>query len=123
MGNRKKRTVVDGIQSGLLVNCLLRWGFCPGLLFAFADTIEVRSAKPLLKLLKDFGGWPVLEDNEGGFWNESDYNFESLVGRLIGTLGINGNIMSSGVIIDESNTSMKIIYVSNLALFYWRYFL
>ena len=83
-------------------------------LFAFVDTIEARAATPLLKLLTDFGGWPVLGDNEGGFWKESEYDFESLLGRLIGTLAINGAIMSSGIAtIPFENT----LYVSSLLIF------
>ena len=41
--------------------------------------IEERGEEPLLALLEDLGGWPVLE---GGEWNEDGFDWVEMVGKL-----------------------------------------
>lgn len=40
--------------------------------------LKQRGVKPLLQLLKSFGGWPVLDPN----WNEDDFNWINLTAEL-----------------------------------------
>ena len=76
------------------------------------ETIDARKASPLINLITDLQGWPVLAHN-GGFWNEADYSFEHLAGRLVGELYI-GVVISAGVTVDNKNSSLRVLYVSAL---------
>ena len=55
------------------------------------DIIEERGVEPLISVLKDMGGWPVLEgpawDKDGFKWYEMVYRFRDMgypVGYLVG---------------------------------------
>ena len=47
--------------------------------FDFPDEIEARQGEPLLKLLKELGGFPVVE---GDNWNEADFDWMKTITDL-----------------------------------------
>lgn len=68
------------------------------------EAIEVLGAEPLLALLKELGGWPVLE---GDTWNNSDYDWVQQMARL---RNYNNDILiSEWVAADITNSSNHII--------------
>ncbi len=71
--------------------------------------MEERDKEPLVDVLKDLGGWPVLGDNEGGSWDEKGFDIESLLARL-GQFNM-GVIFSTGVGPDDKNSERYVLYV------------
>ncbi len=45
----------------------------------FKDIIESRKEAPLLKLVKELGGWPVLMGNS---WSQQSFNWQETVAKL-----------------------------------------
>lgn len=66
-------------------------------------------AEPLLALLRELGGWPVLE---GDAWNNTDYDWVQQMARL---RNYNNDILiSEWVAADITNSSNHIIQVGSL---------
>ena len=81
--------------------------------FAFlydTETIENRDDEPLRNLLNDLGGWPVLGTNDGGNWNESEYDFETLMGHLSGQYN-NDVVVGSFVGTDDKDSTRRVLFV------------
>ena len=73
------------------------------------DKIEELGVKPLLLLLRELGGWPVLDGNK---WNDSDYNWVSQMASL---RNFNNDILiSEWVAADITNSSSHIIQVFHI---------
>ncbi|XP_070560613.1 neprilysin-1-like isoform X2 [Ptychodera flava] len=51
------------------------------------DTIEERGSQPLVDLMVNLGGWPVLGNNSGGNWDESTFDLEDQLALLRGEYG------------------------------------
>jgi len=68
------------------------------------DTIERRGEVPLLTLLSELGGWPVLE---GDKWNSSAFDWVDLIGRL--RLFNNDILLSLWVGPDGKNSDQYIV--------------
>ena len=79
--------------------------------FMFTDTLETRDKQPLITILKELGGWPVLGDSEGGSWSEVNYNFENLAASLLIDYS-SGVYFSFGVTTDDKNSSRNLLFVS-----------
>ena len=76
------------------------------------DKIEELGVKPLLLLLRELGGWPVLDGNK---WNDSDYNWVSQMASL---RNFNNDILiSEWVAADITNSSSHIIQVFHIQIF------
>ncbi|XP_072047168.1 membrane metallo-endopeptidase-like 1 [Amphiura filiformis] len=82
---------------------------------ALKNTINERDAKPLLQFLHEFGGFPVLEGNYGGQWNESNFDLEDLTGRL--SAKYSSSIIGVWVGLDDKNSSRYIPHVDQPSLF------
>lgn len=72
----------------------------------FEEKREKTSTEPLLNLLNQIGGWPIIQPN----WNSEKYNWEASFGYIRGVLGIN-SLISINVIPDLLNSSKNIIEV------------
>ncbi|XP_072047744.1 neprilysin-like [Amphiura filiformis] len=79
------------------------------------ETIDERDDEPLRNLLHDLGGWPVLGDTKGGFWNETDYDFEALMGRLSGEYS-NDVIVGSFVGVDDKDSTRYVLFIDQPSL-------
>ncbi|KAG7171619.1 Neprilysin-4-like 2 [Homarus americanus] len=74
------------------------------------EAIEELEAKPLLDLLKEFGGWPVLE---GDAWNDTGYDWVRQMAHL---RNYNNDILiSEWVAADITNSSNHIIQILTAA--------
>ncbi|XP_070562164.1 neprilysin-like [Ptychodera flava] len=51
------------------------------------NIIEERGSKPLIDLMVNLGGWPVLGNNSGGNWNESAFDLEDQLALVRGEYG------------------------------------
>lgn len=74
------------------------------------DAIEKNGLYRVKQLIEKFGGWPVLESNDGGRWDERRFNLEDL---LVETErhGQNMPLIRVGVTKDLKSASNNIIYV------------
>ncbi|XP_072047613.1 endothelin-converting enzyme homolog [Amphiura filiformis] len=79
------------------------------------DTIETRDKDPLVKLLQELGGWPVLGNNEGGNWTEDTFDLELLLATFAGEYNM-GVIFSTGVGPDDKDSSRYVIYLDQAGL-------
>lgn len=71
--------------------------------------IDSRGIEPTFGLLKELGGWPVLGNNKGGNWNESQYDLTTL---LLDLLRYNNKpLINLYVYTDSKNSTIRIIYV------------
>lgn len=71
--------------------------------------IDSRGIEPTFGLLKELGGWPVLGNNTGGNWSESEYNLTTL---LLDLLRYNNKpLINLYVYTDSKNSTIRIIYV------------
>lgn len=71
--------------------------------------IDSRGIEPTFGLLKELGGWPVLGNNTGGNWSESEYNLTTL---LLALLRYNNKpLINLYVYTDSKNSTIRIIYV------------
>ena len=78
----------------------------------FAEKIEEMGTKPLIELLEDLGGWPVLQGNE---WNESEFDWVELMAML---RTYNNDILLSEMVgADITNSSYHIIQVNATVFF------
>ncbi len=80
------------------------------------DAINKLDAQPLIDILTDIGGWPVLGSKPGGNWQESSYDFISLKTRIARKFG-GGGILSVGINTDDKNTSRNVLMVDQPGLF------
>ncbi|KAL4217627.1 Membrane metallo-endopeptidase-like 1 [Mactra antiquata] len=71
------------------------------------DLIDKKGTSVAVPLLDELGGWPVLGNQPGGHWNESDFD----LAKLVATLRKYNNkvIIDMGVTIDEKNSMQRII--------------
>ncbi|XP_065167956.1 neprilysin-4 [Atheta coriaria] len=74
------------------------------------ELIKVRGIKPLLYLIKELGGWPVLDGN----WDERHFDFEWLLGQL--RLYNNDIIISEWVGPDIRNSEEYVIQIDQSSL-------
>ncbi|XP_070562109.1 membrane metallo-endopeptidase-like 1 [Ptychodera flava] len=51
------------------------------------DTIEERGSQPLVDLMVNLGGWPVLGNNSGGNWDERAFDLEDQLALVCGEYG------------------------------------
>ena len=72
----------------------------------FTDAIEALGYEPLLTLLSDFGGWPMIDKT----WDESNFNLQTLLKNL--TLINSHNLFSLFVDIDDKDNTNHILKVS-----------
>lgn len=73
--------------------------------------IEDRGMKPLADLLKELGGWPVVE---GDSWSEDDFNWIETV-KKFRRMGLETqSIFSLYIDTDLRNSSRRILYVKLL---------
>lgn len=70
-------------------------------------TLEKLGVAPLAKLLKAFGGMPLLE---GQNWTEAGYDWMTQTGRMYRELA-SSPIIGIGVTVDDKNASLKIVSV------------
>lgn len=71
--------------------------------------IDSRGIEPTFGLLKELGGWPVLGNNKGGNWSESQYDLTTL---LLDLLRYNNKpLINLYVYTDSKNSTIRIIYV------------
>ena len=64
----------------------------------------------MIEMLTSLGGWPVLETNPGGNWNQSAFSFERLLATLIGQYDTYP-IISVFVETDDKNSSEYVLQV------------
>ena len=70
------------------------------------DAIESAGTAPLLSLLKELGGWPVLE---GDAWNESSFDVTLQMARL---RTLNNEVLLAETVADDvTNSSRRIVQV------------
>ncbi|XP_070559985.1 membrane metallo-endopeptidase-like 1 [Ptychodera flava] len=81
------------------------------------DTIEERGSQPLIDLMVNLGGWPVLGNNSGGNWDESAFDLEDQLALLRGEYG-KSVIYDASVGIDDDDSTKYILklYQPGLAL-------
>ncbi|XP_072047746.1 membrane metallo-endopeptidase-like 1 [Amphiura filiformis] len=79
------------------------------------ETIDERDDEPLSNLLHDLGGWPVLGDTKGGNWNQTDYDFEALMGHLSGQYN-NDVIVGSFVRVDDKDSTRYVLFIDQPSL-------
>lgn len=73
------------------------------------DEIEMRNLSVIYTLLQEFGGWPMLEDTQGGQWNESEFDFTEL---LLALLKYNNMpLLPLWVGLDDKNNTRRIIFI------------
>uniref|UniRef100_K1R8P8 Neprilysin n=1 Tax=Magallana gigas TaxID=29159 RepID=K1R8P8_MAGGI len=71
--------------------------------------IDSRGIEPTFGLLKELGGWPVLGNNKGGNWSESQYDLTTL---LLDLLRYNNKpLINLYVYTDSKNSTIRIIYL------------
>lgn len=87
---------------------------CISLGFVFSDLIEQKGITVAIPLLNELGGWPIIGNNSGGNWNESDFD----LAKVITTLRKYNNkvIIDMGVGLDDKNSSYHIISVSQVKM-------
>lgn len=76
--------------------------------FYFLEKIEKTSENELRAIMKELGGWPLLD---GDSWDESTFDWKKTVYKLhnIGFTMI--NLIDFSIDVDKTNTSRSIIYV------------
>jgi membrane metallo-endopeptidase-like protein 1 len=79
--------------------------FCGGVRKSFADRIEERGDVPLRDLLRDLGGWPVLDPN----WDETAFDPTEVMAKL--RLYNNRVLINQWVSSDDKNSGVNIIQV------------
>ncbi|XP_071805457.1 endothelin-converting enzyme homolog [Asterias amurensis] len=72
------------------------------------ETIDNLGKAPMIEMLTSLGGWPVLETNPGGNWNQSSFSFERLLATLIGQYDTYP-IISVFVETDDKNSSEYVL--------------
>lgn len=77
-------------------------------MFFFLEQIEKTSENELREILKELGGWPVLEGNS---WNESNFDWKKTVYKLHNMGYTMINLIDFSIDVDVKNTSRRIIYV------------
>ena len=70
--------------------------------------IESRGEQPLLDLLHQLGGWPVLD---GASWNESRFSWVQLMADL--RLLNNRVLLNQWISPDDKNSSVNVLQVRN----------
>lgn len=78
----------------------------------YLDLLRQRGEKPLLKLLEDLGGWPVLDSD----WDESQFDVIALMGQL--RLFNNDVLISEWVGPDIKNSDEYVIQVIETFVIY-----
>lgn len=81
-------------------------------MFLIADLLQQRGEKPLLKLLEDLGGWPLLNPD----WDETQFDIIWLMAQL--RLFNNDILISEWVGPDIKNSDEYIIQVSKILLIF-----
>ncbi|CAL4068066.1 unnamed protein product [Meganyctiphanes norvegica] len=72
------------------------------------DSIEAKGLTPLVDVLQELGGWPVVE---GDAWNASDFNWMSTIFQMK-KMGFPTNILVDiGVYKDLKNSSWRALYL------------
>ncbi|XP_071805807.1 neprilysin-1-like [Asterias amurensis] len=74
------------------------------------DAINKLDAQPVMDILADIGGWPVLGSNPGGNWQETSYDFvrlKTLISRKHGS----GGILSVTIGADDKNTTRNVLII------------
>ena len=74
------------------------------------DTINAVGTTPLINILRNLGGWPVLGSNPGGDWVQDLFDFEKLWANLSSQYSTNA-IISSGVQ-PNANYTAHILWVN-----------
>lgn len=84
----------------------------------FKESIEEQGLNPLKKILKDLGGWPVLEGDE---WKSEDFSWKNIIQkhRQIGQIffyfmdfGIRRGDGNTGGIIEVMTFYLNISYLA-----------
>ncbi|XP_045472072.1 neprilysin-2-like [Harmonia axyridis] len=70
--------------------------------------IELHSVNSIKKLLKSFGGWPVVE---GSKWNEDTFNWSETLIKMKESGLPYGFFMDFSVVVDDKNSSRRILTV------------
>uniref|UniRef100_A0ABM0MQX2 LOW QUALITY PROTEIN: membrane metallo-endopeptidase-like 1-like n=1 Tax=Saccoglossus kowalevskii TaxID=10224 RepID=A0ABM0MQX2_SACKO len=78
-------------------------------------TIETRASQPLVNLMSQLGGWPVLSNNPGGNWSEADFNLEDQLSTLRGSYS-NSMIYYTYVSTDNKDSSKYILKLDQPSL-------
>ena len=73
--------------------------------------IDEKGPAVAIPLLNELGGWPILGNQSGGNWNESEFD----IAKVMTTLRKYNNkvIIDMGVGLDDKNSSYHIITVSD----------
>ncbi|XP_070562167.1 membrane metallo-endopeptidase-like 1 [Ptychodera flava] len=79
------------------------------------DTIEERGSQPLVDLMVNLGGWPVLGNNAGGNWDESAFDLEDQLALVSGEYGKH-IIYSAGMFLDNKDSTRYILKLDQPAL-------
>ncbi|XP_077998291.1 membrane metallo-endopeptidase-like 1 [Glandiceps talaboti] len=72
------------------------------------EKIESRGGKPLTDLMTQLGGWPVLENKEGGNWNSGSFDLVAQLSKLRGEYG-NTMIYNTYVGTDNKDSTRYIL--------------
>ncbi|XP_070560616.1 membrane metallo-endopeptidase-like 1 [Ptychodera flava] len=79
------------------------------------DTIEERGSQPLVDLMENLGGWPVLGNNSGGNWDESVFDLEDQLALVRGEYG-KSVIYHADVDIDNKDSTRYILKLDQPSL-------
>ncbi|XP_070560617.1 membrane metallo-endopeptidase-like 1 [Ptychodera flava] len=79
------------------------------------DTIEERGSQPLVDLMENLGGWPVLGNNSGGNWDESVFDLEDQLALGRGEYG-KSVIYQANVDIDNKDSTRYILKLDQPSL-------
>lgn len=72
--------------------------------------IEKRGIKPLVDLLEEFGGWPVVK---GDSWADDAFDWVETIKKMT-RLGLDSDVVFYfGLVADSKNSTKNVLYVSN----------
>ena len=71
-------------------------------------TIEQRKGKPLLDMIRDFGGWGI--SNRTGYWDEKNWSLQAALEKM----KMFGVLFSFYIGEDDKNSSRNILQVCYL---------
>ena len=72
--------------------------------------IEAADISVILPFLEELGGWPLLENKQGGKWRESNFNLTTLLVELARLN--NMPLINFYVSTDQKNSSQRVLHVS-----------